>query len=191
MIGSECKLANLFGRYAFLEKEIQKLIYQASGHFCSKCSSQCCKEEICRESIESSFLSILIKKQRIRYDAQNGWISPSGCRLHYGRPLVCYEFFCKDILKNYLFQTADIRKIINDFIAIGNKAHRNTHLICIDNLGIISSMKIEKINYKIGLVMKKIAHIRFHINDLKTGICKAGLYSAGQIDESPISEANR
>ncbi len=173
MNGVDCKLANLFDRYAFLEKEIQKLIYQASCHFCGKCSSKCCKEEICKESIESSFLSILIEKQRIRYDTQNGWISPSGCRLDYGRPLVCYEFFCENILKSYLFKAANIQKIINDFASVGNKAHGNIHLLCIDNLGVISSTKIEKMIYKISLVMNKMANIRFYADALKTGVCEA------------------
>ena len=155
MNGVDCKLAKLFDRYASLEKEIQKLIYQASSHFCGKCSSRCCKEEICKESIESSFLSMLIEKQRIRYDTQNGWISPSGCRLDYGRPLVCYEFFCEDILKSNVFKGANIQKFINDFVSVGNKAYGNTHLLCVDNLDIISSTKIDKMIDKISLVMNK------------------------------------
>lgn len=152
-----------------LEKEIQKLIYQTSSHYCEKCSSRCCKEEICKESIESPFLLILIEKQRIRYDIQNGWISPSGCRLVYGRPLVCYEFFCEDILKSYLFRAINIKKIINGFASVGNKAHGYTHLLCIDNLGIISSSKIGKMIYKISSVMNEIANIRFHSDALQNG----------------------
>ena len=169
MNGVDCNFANLFDRYAPLEKEIQKLIYEASTHFCGKCSSSCCKEEICKESIESSFLSILVEKQRIRYDTQNGWISPSGCRLDYGRPLVCYEFFCEDILKSYLFKAANIQEIIKDFASVGNKAYGNTHLLCIDNLDIISSTKIEKMIYKISLVMNKMANFRFPADALKNG----------------------
>ena len=159
MNGVDCNLANLLDRYASLEKEVQKFIYQVSIHFCGKCSSKCCKEEICRESIESSFLSKLIEKQRSRYDTQNGWTSPSGCRLDYGRPLVCYEFFCESILRSYLFNAANIQKIINDFASVGNKAHGNTHLLCIDNLGIISPTKIKRVIYKISLVMNKMKGI--------------------------------
>ena len=169
MNGVDCKLANLFDGYVSLEKEIQKLIYQESTLLCGKCSSICCKEKICKESIESSFLSILIEKQRIRYDSQNGWISPSGCRLDYGRPLVCYEFFCDDMLKSYLFMTTNIQIIIKDFVSVGNKAYGHTHLLCIDNLDIISSTKIEKMIYKISLVMNKIASLRFYDDALNAG----------------------
>lgn len=160
MNGIESKLTNLSIRYASLEKEIQKLIYQTSNHFCEKCSSRCCKEEICKESIESPFLFVLIIKQRIRYDIQDGWISPSGCKLVYGRPIVCYEFFCEDILKSPIFKAINIKKIVKKFTSVGNRVYGNTHLLCIDNLGIISSNKIEKMIYKISMVMDEIANIR-------------------------------
>ena len=155
MNGVNCKLANLFAGYIYLEKEIQKLIYQVSIRFCTNCSSKCCREEICKESVESAFLSKLVEKQKIRYDTKNGWLSSSGCKLDYGRPLVCYEYFCEDILKSSLFKAANIQKIINEFASVGNKAYGNTHLLCIDNLNIISSAKIDKMIHKINLVLKK------------------------------------
>ena len=149
------KLAILFHNYSSLEKEIQKRTKQISEYFCKKCSSTCCKEEICRESIESRFLHILIKKQNVDYDRQKGWIGPSGCSLNYGRPLVCYEFFCERILRNNNFRASNIQKIIKEFISIGNRAYGNTHLICIDNLKTISIRKIVKINCEIkGLINK-------------------------------------
>jgi len=70
--------------------------------------------------------------------------------------LVCYEFFCNDILKSSLFKAADIQKIIGDFVSVGNKAHGNTHLQCINNLETISSTKMEKMISKINLVMANI-----------------------------------
>ena len=160
------KITNLLDRYASLEKEIQKLIYQTCGHFCGKCSSRCCKEEICEESIESTFLSMLVERQGVQYDLQNGWMSASGCRLFYGRPLVCYEFFCKDILKSHLFRAINIKKIVNDFVSVGNRARGNTHLICVDNLEIISSLRIDKMIYKIGLATDEKNNIRFHSDGL-------------------------
>ncbi len=158
MNGVDCRLANLLTIYVCIEKEIQKLIYQTSFHFCKECSSRCCKEEICRESIESAFLSILVEKQKNQYDTKNGWISPLGCSLDYGRPLVCYQFFCEEILESYLFKKASIHKIINEFASVGNKANGNTHLLCINNLTIISSTKIKKMINKFNLLMKKMAN---------------------------------
>jgi hypothetical protein len=161
-------LVKLFDDYISLEKEIQKLIFPISQFFCRKCLGNCCREEICKESIESTFLSILTEKQRIRFDNQIGWLGPLGCRLDYGRPLVCYEFFCEDILKTYFFKASNIKKIINDFVSIGNKAYGNTHLLCVDNLDILSSNKIDKIIYEIALLLNNMTEIHFYTNTIKS-----------------------
>ena len=101
------RLSKLFDDYISLEKEIQKLIFPISHYFCRGCLGNCCRAEICKESIESTFLSILTEKQRIRFDNQNGWLGPLGCRLDYGRPLVCYEFFLVyGILRSLLFSVS-------------------------------------------------------------------------------------
>jgi hypothetical protein len=153
------KLEDLFEKYATLERQIQRTVSHASGRFCAQCSSQCCKEIYCKESIESPFLSTLIKKQKMTYHAKEGWMSSSGCRLDYGRPLVCYDFFCDAISDSLSFKAVDIPKIVREFMAIGNKAHGNTHLICIDDLGIIASKKIDKIAQRIHSLTKKIAAV--------------------------------
>jgi len=151
-------LLTLFQNYSSLEKEIQERTHQISNHFCNKCLSKCCKEKICRESIESTFLSILVEKQDVEYDRKSGWISPSGCRLNYGRPLVCYEFFCEEIVMSSNFQASNIQQIIKEFISIGKRAHRNTHLICVDNLRIISLKKIVEFNDKTVKLMSTLAN---------------------------------
>jgi hypothetical protein len=158
MNGVDSKMAQLINRYVSLEKEIQKLIYQAYHHYCEKCSSRCCREEMCRESIESSFLAMLVEEQGARYDARNGWMGPSGCRLAYGRPLVCYEFFCDDISRRHSFQNIKITEIVHAFTTIGARAHGSKHLLCIENLDIISSEKIEKMISKTGSVMNELAN---------------------------------
>jgi hypothetical protein len=150
-------LKTLFDRYVILERQIQSIIIHVSGDFCAKCSSPCCKECFCKESIESPFLATLIKKQKIAYHAKKGWMSPSGCRLDYGRPIVCYDFFCDAIGNNQSFQTADIQKIVREFITIGNKAFGNIHLICVDNLETLSLKKIDKMLQRINSLIKKIA----------------------------------
>ena len=159
MTGLCGNLANLFDEYISLEIEIQKFILPISQSFCRKCLGNCCRAEICKESIQSTFLSILTEKQRIRFDQQSGWLGPLGCRLDYGRPLVCYDFFCEDILKSHFFQTSDIQTIIKGFISIGNMAYGNTHLLCIHNLDSLSSNKINKILHKIAWVSNKMNEI--------------------------------
>ena len=151
----DCSLKDLTNRYLSLEKNIRSLIDNTSGQICVNC-----KEEICNESIESAFLAILIDRQKLRYDIDNGWISPAGCRLIYGRPLVCHEFFCKKILNSKKFMASDIKGIIKRFVAIGNRAHGNTHLLCVDRLEIIGSSKIGKMINKIDLLTNEIVKLQ-------------------------------
>ena len=149
---------SLFDTYISLEKEILKRVSEISKPFCFKCQTTCCEEKICRESVESQFLSSLIKFQNIQYDQKNGWISSQGCRLDYGRPLVCYEFFCDKILIDKNFHTLNIQQAIKEFINIGNRAYGNTHLICVDNLSLISTRKILKISNHTWKLMEKLAN---------------------------------
>jgi hypothetical protein len=156
---------SLFDTYISLEKEILKRVSEISKPFCFKCQTKCCEEKICRESVESKFLSSLIKFQNIQYDQKNGWISSQGCRLDYGRPLVCYEFFCDKILIEYNFHTLNIQQAIKEFINIGNRAYGNTHLICVDNLKKISTRKILEITNRTWNLVVKLAN---HANSSDT-----------------------
>ena len=158
----DINLKILIQNYSSLEKVIQKRIKQISEHFCRECPSKCCKEEMCRESIESRFLYLVNKKQNDDYDFLNGWIGSSGCKLVYGRPLVCYEFFCEKILSDNNFRASNIQQIIREFISIGARAYGNTHLICVDDLKKMSKEKIVKINTKIEGLISKLAdeHMR-------------------------------
>jgi len=151
-------LSNLIHSYISLEKEILKRVGDISNTFCVKCPTKCCEEKICRESVESQFLSRLIKLQHVEYDEKNGWMGPYGCRLDYGRPLVCYAFFCEQILASNNFRASNIQQAVKEFTSIGNRAYGNTHLICVDNLSLISSKKIFKINNNILNLKKKLAN---------------------------------
>ncbi len=157
MNDADDKLAELIARYVRLEKEIQKLIRAVSSEFCRSCLSKCCREEMCRESLESVFLSRLVKRQKKRYDPEKGWAGPAGCRLDYGRPPVCYDFFCQDILRSEEFKSADIQGIIEDFVAVGRRTHGGAHLICIDRLENISAAMVEKMMFKINRLLERIA----------------------------------
>jgi len=154
------KMESLIDNYVSLEKEIQQLIHRAFHRHCEKCASRCCREEMCRESMGSAFLAMIVKKQGVRYDNQTGWTGPSGCRLAYGRPLVCYEFFCDHILQRQSCRDKKIAEMIHDFAAIGDRAHGRKHLMCIEDLGIISPAKIEKMVSKIGLVMSGLTDFK-------------------------------
>jgi hypothetical protein len=149
------QLSPLFDRYIALEQQIQQMINLISGKFCAQCSSPCCEECFCKESIESPFLLELVKKQKIAYHVKEGWMSSSGCRLKYGRPLVCYDFFCDAIAGSPTFQATDIQEIVREFLSIGNNALGSTHLVCINDLESISQKKIDKMLRRIESLIEE------------------------------------
>jgi len=143
-----------------LEREIMGRVSEISRPFCVRCKAKCCQEIICRESVESALLSRMIASQGIAYDKKNGWMSAEGCRLAFGRPLVCHEFFCDDILQSPVFRATDIQSVISEFAAIGNKAYGNTHLLCIEDLGAVSRKKIHRMRCRMAALTEELVRGR-------------------------------
>jgi hypothetical protein len=87
-----------------VESILQSLAALQDESPCARCTSVCCKEAICRESVDSDFLRFVLGPRVEAYSVTAGWHVPgAGCRLSYGRPLVCYEYFCER------FDTQDVR----------------------------------------------------------------------------------
>lgn len=87
--------------YADLESAVRQLMSQLFSEACGMCTACCCRADICEESAESAFLSLLLKRQEIREEAMDdryGWLDLHGCSLEYGRPPVCYAYFCNELL---------------------------------------------------------------------------------------------
>ncbi len=157
MNGSDYKkeISNLIKSYICLEKQINAYVSRITKHYCCNCYNTCCREDICRETIDSAFLQLLVKKQNRKYDVKNGWMSPNGCRLIYGRPLICYEFFCEKIISDDGFKNSYVDKLIKTFVSVGQKAHRGQHLIAIQKIDNLSKSKIDKINNNIIDIAQK------------------------------------
>ena len=95
------QLLELADRYAGLETRVGRLMNNACGPVCAACPKICCRAEMCRESVESPFLSLVRNRAKAKpaWSDEHGWLGPDGCRLSLGRPPVCYEFLCPAILK--------------------------------------------------------------------------------------------
>jgi hypothetical protein len=68
---------------------------------CGLCTACCCRADVCEETTQSAFLSLLLDRQGIRtadMDDRYGWLDLTGCLLTYGRPPICYSFFCDELL---------------------------------------------------------------------------------------------
>lgn len=99
LLGPDRKFDEQLQRIRDLHIEVESILQSLSAlqneNVCASCTHVCCKEAICRESMDSDFLRFVLGSRAEDYAAQQGWYQPgSGCQLSYGRPLICYEFFC-------------------------------------------------------------------------------------------------
>ena len=98
-------------QYAALEREVQELTSALCAESCALCSSCCCRADLCEEALNSPFLSMLHRRDFLDSDAY-GFLSETGCVLDAGRPPVCYEFFCDELLNNFDERQCDmLRKL--------------------------------------------------------------------------------
>jgi len=94
------ELEHILRKYAAFETEVRNFSSELWLQWCSNCREVCCKAVYCRETLESPFLFLLSKNHssEVSYSTQKAWLNESGCKLSVGRPPVCYEFLCANIL---------------------------------------------------------------------------------------------
>ncbi len=132
--------------YAELEISVRKLMAQLFSATCGLCTACCCRADICEEATSSAFLSMLLERQGLsiaQMDDRYGWLDVDGCSLEYGRPPVCYTYFCDELLDRlpddearHIAQT--LGRLMNH---IGEGALGDWHLVEImkpDDLGKVS-----------------------------------------------------
>ena len=119
--------------YADFETRVQKSISNFFGSNCSACSSVCCKIDYCRETRESLFLSMLHEEYlpAASYSDETGWLSETGCVLTTGRPPVCYEYLCGEILSAQPTHTHRFAvNVLSQLIShVGKRAYRGKHIV--------------------------------------------------------------
>ena len=127
------ELEQVLKDYAAFESEVRVFSTQLWFQWCSNCRAVCCKAVYCRETVESPFLLLLLKKysQRVFTSPQTTWLSETGCKLAVGRPPVCYEFLCGNILDA---QQTEVNRyammVLSKLVShIGKKALGSRHLI--------------------------------------------------------------
>jgi hypothetical protein len=91
------RLTHLIQDYAALERGVQELTVSLCRDGCELCTACCCRADICEEALDSPFLRLLHQRDELESDAY-GFLTQTGCALEIGRPPVCYEFFCEDLL---------------------------------------------------------------------------------------------
>lgn len=129
------ELKQLMEEYAELERGVQELIGAQCGPVCGLCTvACCCRADICEEALGSPFLRLLHGREELESDAY-GFLTETGCALDVGRPPICYEFFCEELLEALPDdQHRDFLKILGRLPThAGQNAHGDAHLVEIMN----------------------------------------------------------
>ncbi len=127
-----------------IEIILQQFASKISMTECSKCTDICCREIFCRESVESTFLRFIMGEQINLYNETDGWLHrQSGCTISFGRPLICYEYFCFRFKGNP--SVNKLKSYGSRLKKIYSKTYRNQHILVIQDLNSISRYRLEKI----------------------------------------------
>ncbi|MDF7822450.1 hypothetical protein P4B35_00375 [Pontiellaceae bacterium B12227] len=137
---------HLIERYTDLERSIRKKMEELFSGICGMCTACCCRADICEEATQSAFLSLLLEKQDLseeQMDERYGWLDLHGCSLKYGRPPVCYSYYCDELLARLPNDEARLSaKVLGNLIFhIGRDALGKWHLV-----EIMNPKDLEKIN---------------------------------------------
>ncbi len=157
---------NIIWRYAALERDVQILIGSRCRSFCSNClSACCCRADICEEAFESVLLEKLHgeKKSTSRFSDRYGWLTERGCTLALGRPPICYEFFCDELLDrlpNDLHRYV-LRVLGRLVLHSGKKALGDKHLIEIRSDEDLERVDIDRFCERINEAKSALEHIRY------------------------------
>ena len=145
------ELDDIIVKYLRFEKDVRVLMDSICARHCSRCHRLCCNHDFCQETIESPFLSHILEKfpPSASYDIESGWLKDTGCGLLIGRPPVCYEFLCEDILASQKTEfDRYVVKVLSALMShIGKNSVGGRHLVEIlheDDLQRIVPLRFEK-----------------------------------------------
>ena len=165
------------------ESILQSLAALQNQNPCASCPHVCCKEVLCRESIDSDFLRFVLGSRVDDYNVSDGWLVPgSGCRLSYGRPLVCYEFFCEKFEAQDWTQPKQLSRALKTVYA---NAFAGQHILVVED---ISRITVHKLN----IIYDRLEKLRGMANEaLRRSLSeKLGKQSTSNpVDHSRVSRA--
>lgn len=148
------ELSFLIDEYHDLEVLVRDLIWEICKPFCGKCEKPCCRENICRETLDSLWLRMVWESKHLdinSYDESNGWLTVDGCALETGRAPLCYEFFCSKIMSSFAgeYQRYGVN-VLGDLISfVGRDALNKRHLVTLSDPEELLCMNYGKIYERI------------------------------------------
>ncbi len=141
---------DLFLPYSELETAICDLMAQLFSDTCGMCTACCCRADICEEALRSAFLSKLLSQQGLsleNMDDRIGWLDLAGCTLKYGKPPICYSYFCDQLMarlpdEETRFSTRVLGNLIHH---IGKQAFGEWNLVEIQQPSDLEKVNLDQI----------------------------------------------
>jgi hypothetical protein len=172
-----------------VESILQSLAALQEDNPCAGCTSVCCKEAFCRESMDSDFLRFVLGPRVDGYSVNAGWYVPgSGCRLSYGRPLVCYEYFCEK------YETQDvnsIRQLSRALKTVYANALAGQHILVVDDVSRISANtlriihdRLEALRDRANAALRQSLNERLGVKSTSGPVDDPGVLVPGSCSES-------
>ena len=149
--------------YMALETEVQKTISGLFGNICALCTSTCCTPDICEESCDSAFLRLVRTNNSsdVTFCERFGWLTERGCALQYGRPPVCYGFFCNEILDALSDHDRETIRVLGRLISwVGERAIGSQHLVEPTDDDTLARIKIDHVFTRIAVASEALQGVR-------------------------------
>ena len=174
--------------YSELERSIQELMGQLFSETCGLCTACCCRVDICEEATQSAFLSRLLKKQELDakdLDDRYGWLDQNGCSLKYGRPPICYAYFCDQLLMRLPDdETRYVTRVLGRLIDyIGENALNEWHLV-----EIMNSADLMKVDFETLAIRLEEAQQAYLIIEQFVGSGRLGSAARSVLSSIPLDE---
>ncbi len=181
----------IMNEYSALESDVRVLVSGRLGPVCSLCTSCCCTPDICEESLDSAFLRWVREcgPSEILFCDRFGWLTTEGCGLSVGRPPVCYEYYCNEIVDSFSTQDRQVMRILGRLLTwVGARAVGNQHLVEImDDDALIQGLDSKKLLSRLRIAREALCGVQ---NGLKgIAVSEAQSVAMKKIDSSAQFDA--
>lgn len=160
------QLKNLIEEYTELEREVQDLVSAQCRAVCGLCTICCCRADLCEEALESPFLCAVHGRNKLESE-RYGFLTETGCGLEIGRPPVCYEFFCDELMAA---QPDDLHRDVLRILGrlpsyAGENAYGEAHLVEIMQAEELEQLAFQRLQKQLQTAREALDYIYAFYNE--------------------------
>ncbi|MBN2162350.1 MAG: hypothetical protein JXR25_01350 [Pontiellaceae bacterium] len=150
--------------YIELETAISERMQTLCTESCGLCTACCCRADICEETLCSAFLRRIMEHAEINpsdIDDRYGWLEQDGCSLAFGRPPICYAFFCDELLARMPDEESRwVTQVLGRLlIHVGDEVLSGAHLVEIETDNTLENLNWETLAKRIERAHRILSHI--------------------------------